>query len=79
MIPHQKSSASNPVQEQKEDLWAATMHLSAGVERAAGLRGQVSREPGQSLTAAAISVVIYAVDVLVALSASSLLLSAINI
>ncbi|MDG2423048.1 MAG: hypothetical protein P8M22_03620 [Phycisphaerales bacterium] len=55
------------------------MHLSAGVERAAGLRGQVSREPGQSLTAAAISVVIYAVDVLVALSASSLLLSAINI
>lgn len=47
------------------------MHHGAGVERAAGLRGQVAREPGQGLTAAAISVVIFAVDDLVALSAPS--------
>ena len=56
-------------------LRAATMHHGAGVERAAGLRGQVAREPGQGLTAAAISVVIFAVDDLVALSAPSSALS----
>ena len=52
------------------------MSVLEGVERAAGPRGQVAREPGQSLTAAAISVVIYAVDVLVALSAPSFFSSA---
>ncbi|MAT80779.1 MAG: hypothetical protein CMJ29_03925 [Phycisphaerae bacterium] len=49
----------------------AKMLVSEGVERAAGPLGQVAREPGQSLTAAAISVVIFAVDVLVALFAPS--------
>ena len=43
-----------------------------GVERAVGPRGQVSREPGQGLIAAAISVVICAVGDLAALCVSSI-------
>ena len=50
------------------------MHEIEGVERAVGPRGQVSREPGQGLIAAAISVVICAVGVLAALCAPLILL-----
>ena len=50
------------------------MHEIEGVERAVGPRGQVSREPGQGLIAAAISVVICAVGVLAALCAPSIFL-----
>lgn len=49
------------------------MWMFEGVERAVGPRGQVSREPGQGLIAAAISVFICAVGVLAALCAPSIL------